>query len=161
MSQKNPVICCPHCTLCSKGSALAAGGWKALGKKLLPEVWPVAIRVQEVLVARHPSLWLLAFLSSQRALTDKDEWCGVVHARAVVVTSYLCTSQQVIIKINTSVAAAASPRAYLLPLAWTNSCRGAQAKSCRDQWESLQTLAKAVCTLEKMLVLGHIYCHVS
>lgn len=134
---------------------------RALERNLLPEVWPVAIRVQEVSVARPPGLWLLALLLSQKALTDKDEWCGVAQARAVVVTSYLWTSQQVIIKINTSVTAAASPRAYLLPLAWTNSCRGAQAKSCRDQWESLQAPAKAVCTLEKMLVLGHIYCHVS
>lgn len=90
-----------------------------------------------------------------------DEECGVLHAGAVVVTSHLCTSQQVIIKINTSAAAAASPRAYLLPLARTHSCRGAQAKSCRDQQESLQALAKAVCTLEKMLGLGHIYRHVS
>lgn len=68
-------------------------------------------------VARSPSLWLLPFLCLQMTLTDTDEWCGVLHAGAVVVTSHLCTSQQVIIKINTSVAAAASLRAYLLPLA--------------------------------------------
>lgn len=126
---------------------------RALGKKLLPEEWPVAIRVQQVLVARPPSLWLWVFLSWERALTDKDEWCGVVHARAVVVTSYFCTSQQVIIKINTSMAAA-SPRAYLLPLAWTNSAGGAQAKSCRDQRETLQALAKAVAHWRKCWCLA-------
>jgi len=69
------------------------------------------------LVARPPRSWLSLFPSLQRALIDKDEWCGVLHAGAVAVTSHFCTSQQVIIKINTSAAAAASPRAYLLPLA--------------------------------------------
>lgn len=159
-----PVLITPW----SKGSALPAGCWEAPagtaehwdrscsqkhGK------WPSGCR--KCLVARLPSLWLLPFPSSQRALSDKDAWCGVLHAGAVVVTSYLCTSPQVIIKINTSAAAAASPRAYLLPQARSNSCREAQAKSCRDHWKSLQVLAKAVCTLKKMLVLGLTYRHIS
>lgn len=71
---------------------------RALGQKLLPEAWRVAIRVQEVFGSQDPKVMALTILSSQRALTDKDEWCGVLHAGAVVVTSLLCTSQQVIIK---------------------------------------------------------------
>ena len=49
--------------------------------------WPSGCR--KCLVARPPSLWLLPFPSLQRALTDKDERCGVLHAGAVVVTSNL------------------------------------------------------------------------
>lgn len=73
MNQKNPVICCPHCTLlCGPRGwlwllvagrhqqALQSTGKEAAPRRVASSHWGAG-----GFVARPPSLWLLAFLSSQ------------------------------------------------------------------------------------------------